>query len=189
MTHYRTLPEVPLFRYGCILADPPWRYENYSRKGEHKGAAAKYVCVPTHILKRFKVADLAAPDCVMLMWATAPMLPDALALMEAWGFKFKSAASWAKRSKTGRGWAFGAGYWFRSASEFLLLGTMGKPAIRSRNQRNLIVAPVREHSRKPDEQYAMAEYVAAGPYLELFSRTDRQGWDSFGDQVGTWVSA
>lgn len=176
--------DLQMFGYGCILADPPWLFTNYSEKGEAKNPLSNYECMHLDDIAALPVQHLAKPDCAMLMWATAPMLPEALDLMGRWGFTFKSAGAWAKQSSTGKKWAFGTGYCFRSAAEFILLGTMGKPKIRSRSVRNLIVAPVREHSRKPDEQYEMAEALFAGPYLELFSRTRRPGWSHWGNEVG-----
>ncbi|MDE2597768.1 MAG: DNA methyltransferase [Sphingomonadales bacterium] len=173
-----------MFGYGCIIADPPWRFSNYSAKGEAKNPVAHYDCMSLDDIAAMPVGDLAMPDCAMLMWATAPMLPEGIDLLRRWGFTFKSAAAWAKQSSTGEKWAFGTGYCFRSAAEFILLGTIGKPKVRSRSVRNLIVAPVREHSRKPEEQYEMAEALYAGPYAEVFSRGGRQGWDCFGDEVG-----
>ena len=117
------------------------------------------------------------------MWATAPMLPHAIETLAAWGFAFKSAGTWAKQSSTGTKWAFGPGYCFRSAAEFFLLGTIGKPVQRSKSVRNLIVAPVREHSRKPDEMRAMCEQLWDGPFIELFARQSAAGWRSWGNQI------
>lgn len=172
------------FHYGVILADPPWRFSNYSAKGEAKNPVAHYDCMTLGDIKALPVNHLAAPDCALLMWATAPLLPEAIETMRAWGFTYKSGAVWAKQSSTGQAWAFGTGYCFRSAAEFLLLGTTGKPKIMSHSVRNLIVAPVREHSRKPEDQYQMAEQLFRGPYAELFSRQSRPGWDCFGNEVG-----
>jgi N6-adenosine-specific RNA methylase IME4 len=169
-------------KYGLILADPPWRFFNYSVKGEAKNPVAHYDCIPTDDMLSLPVSQLAAPDCAMIMWATAPMLPDALRLLDAWGFKFKSAGAWAKQSTTGAKWAFGPGYVFRSAAEFFIVGTIGKPKVMSRSVRNLIVAPTREHSRKPDDMHTMAESLYAGPRCELFARESRAGWETFGDQ-------
>lgn len=168
---------------GCIIADPPWRFENYSAKGEAKNPSAHYACMSTDEIAALPVSHLAGPDCAMLMWATAPMLPDAIELMRAWGFTFKSAGAWAKQSSTGNKWAFGTGYCFRSAAEFFLLGTIGEPKVRSRSVRNLIVAPVREHSRKPEDQYEMAEALFDGPFIELFARSRRPGWLSWGNEL------
>ena len=135
-------------------------------------------------IKALPVGALAHPDgCALVMWATAPMLPDAIETVEAWGFTFKSAGAWAKRSSTGAKWAFGTGYCFRSAAEFFLLATRGKPRQQVRNVRNLIVAPVREHSRKPAAMYAACEALWAGPRIELFARQRREGWAAWGDQV------
>ena len=172
------------FAYGAMLCDPPWRFSNFSAKGEGKNPVAHYGCMSTADIAAMPVAHLAKPDCALFMWATAPMLPDAIEVMRAWGFTFKSAAAWAKQSSTGTSWAFGTGYVFRSAAEFMLVGTIGKPRVRSRSVRNLIVAPVREHSRKPEDQYEMVEALYDGPYAEVFSRASRPGWDAFGDEVG-----
>lgn len=177
-------PNLSPLHYGCILADPPWRFANYSAKGEEKNPLAHYDCMTTQDIAALPVGHLAAPDCALVMWATAPMLPEALHVMKAWGFTFKSAGAWAKQSSTGQKWAFGTGYCFRSAAEFFLLGTIGKPKIQSRSVRNLIVAPVREHSRKPECQYEIAEALFQGPYCEIFSRTNRAGWDCWGNEMG-----
>lgn len=135
-------------------------------------------------MSAWPVSDIAAKDSVMFMWATFPMLPQALALMEAWGFTYKTGGAWAKQSKTGAKWAFGTGYLFRSASELLLVGTRGKPKWNSRSERNLWIAPVREHSRKPDCVYEMIERAVSGPRLEMFARRHRDGWTAWGDEVG-----
>lgn len=110
-------------------------------------------------------------------------------LLTAWGFTFKSAGAWAKQSSTGECWAFGTGYVFRSAAEFYLVGAIGKPRVGSRSIRNLIAAPVREPSRKPDQLHADVEALYAGPYAELFARQRRPGWDAWGNQVGKFDDA
>lgn len=94
-----------------------------------------------------------------------------------------------KQSSTGEKWAFGTGYCFRSAAEFFLLGTIGKPKIRSKSVRNLMVAPIREHSRKPDAQYEIVEELFEGPYVEVFSRSARPGWHSWGLESGKFDAA
>ncbi|RDE04660.1 MT-A70 family methyltransferase [Sphingomonas aracearum] len=169
--------------YGLILADPPWRFFNHSAKGEAKNPVAHYGCMTIEQLAQLPVARLAAPDCALVMWATAPLLDRAIELLKAWGFTFKSAGAWAKQSKTGEKWTFGTGYVFRSAAEFYLVGTIGKPRVLSRSIRNLIAAPVREHSRKPDQLHADLEQLYAGPRAELFARQRRAGWDVWGNQI------
>lgn len=177
------------FQYGAIIADPPWRFLNRSAKGEAKNPVAHYACMDMDALAALPVAQLAAPDCALFMWATAPMLDQAFALLDAWSFTFKSAGSWAKQSSTGAAWAFGTGYCFRSAAEFYLLGTRGRPAVQSRSIRNLIVAPVREHSRKPDQLHDDIERLYAGPYAELFGRQRRPGWDVWGNDIDHFTRA
>jgi N6-adenosine-specific RNA methylase IME4 len=172
------------FTYGALLVDPPWSFANYSPKGKTKNPSAHYDCMSLADIAALPVGHLAARDCALFMWATAPLLPEACELLHAWGFTFKSAAAWAKQSSTGNAWAFGTGYVFRSAAEFVLVGTVGRPRVRSRSVRNLIVAPIREHSRKPDEQYEMVEALYSGPYAEIFSRNSRPGWDAWGDEAG-----
>lgn len=122
-------------------------------------------------------------DCVLFMWATFPLLPEALSVIDAWGFKYKSGAAWHKKTKNGKT-AFGTGYIFRSAAELLLVDTKGKPKVKNRRTRNLIEAEVREHSRKPDCTINLIQELYDGDYLELFSRTVRDGWTCWGNEVG-----
>lgn len=179
---------IPL-RYAVILADPPWYFKNFSEKGEEKNPVAHYNCMSIDDIKALPVSGLAAPDAALIMWATAPMLPQAIAVMDAWGFTFKSAGAWAKQSSTGQKWAFGTGYCYRSAAEFWLLGTLGKPKQKVKNVRNLIISPIREHSRKPDEMRQNIEKLWDGPYLELFAREPAKGWDSWGNQTDKFPEA
>jgi N6-adenosine-specific RNA methylase IME4 len=116
------------------------------------------------------------------------MLTAALGVIQAWGFEYKTAAFvWAKPTKNGAGWAFGNGYWTRANTEPCLLATRGRCGrLRlSRAIRQLILAPRRAHSRKPDEVYGRIEALVPGPYLELFARGRRLGWDSWGYEVDT----
>ncbi len=171
-------------KYGAILADPPWRYDLRSEAGEAKSPQAHYACMTIPQIAALPVHQLAGSDCVLWMWATAPMVPQALSVMAAWGFRFVTMGTWAKQSKTGRAWAFGTGYVFRSAAEFYLIGAIGRPEYASRRERNLIVAPLREHSRKPDEAYEMLERLCPSAWrCELFARQRRPGWDAWGNQV------
>lgn len=176
---------VPL-RYGLIMADPPWLYENWSHKGDKKNAKAHYECMPLDSIKALPVSHLAAGDCLLWLWATNPMLPQALEVMAAWGFTFKTAGTWVKRTARG-GLAFGTGYVLRSASEPFLIGTVGSPRT-SKSVRSVVEGPVREHSRKPDESFAAAEALVPGvPKLELFSGENRHGWDHWGNETGKFM--
>ncbi|WP_310473842.1 MT-A70 family methyltransferase [Sandarakinorhabdus sp.] len=175
--------------YGLILADPPWAFRLFSDKGDRKSPQAHYTCLSLADIKALPVAMLAASDCALLMWATWAMLPDAIATMAAWGFTYKTGLPWAKQSSTGRSWAFGTGYVLRNASEPLLFGTRGRPKVLSRGVRGLIVAPVREHSRKPDDAHLIAEKLYAGPRCELFARQRRPGWDVWGNETEKFEEA
>lgn len=183
-------PFAPLERnaYGCIAADPPWRFQTWSAKGVDR--APSYDLMSLDDIKALPVAKLAAPDSVLLLWATNPMLPQAIDVMEAWGFAYKTIGfCWAKTTKrSDQTWApkyhLGLGYWSRANVELCLLGVRGKPKRISKGVRQLIVDPVREHSRKPDSFYSAAEALVPGPYLELFSRESRPRWSAWGHQVG-----
>jgi N6-adenosine-specific RNA methylase IME4 len=187
-------------QFGVIYADPPWAYQMYSDKGYDKSPDAHYQCMDLEAIKRLPVMFAGAPNSVLVMWACFPMLPQALDLMAAWGFKYKTGGPWNKLTTDGRQ-AFGTGYVLRSASELFLIGTHGQPRIKNHSTRNVlfpgdawpdnlrdlgvIVNTLRrEHSRKPDEMYGLLEGLFDGPYLELFARTSRPGWTSWGNETG-----
>ena len=185
VTAYRDFAAIPRLRYGCILADPPWHFGMRSEKGRVKcpDGAGHYRTMPLEEIKALPVAHLAAPDSVLALWATVPMLPEALEVVDAWGYRYLTLLTWAKRSRSDGGWHFGTGYWLRNATEHLILAGLGQSGPRNRSTRSLLAAPVREHSRKPDETYDLLEALCAGPYLELFARHARTGWDAWGDQL------
>jgi N6-adenosine-specific RNA methylase IME4 len=173
-------------KYGCILADPPWAFRTYSAKGEGKSASRHYSVMTLGALKALPVASLAAPDCALLVWATFPLLPEALEVISAWGFTFKgNGFLWAKQSTTGRTWHFGCGYGTRKNTEPCLLATRGSPRRlpTGASVRELVVAPRREHSRKPDEVRDQIRLLFPGPYLELFARERADGWHAWGNEV------
>ncbi len=186
-------------RYGAILADPPWLYATWSGKGRDrcpdarpfKGAPARHYDVMTLAdIKALPVASWAAPDCALFLWATTPMLPQALDVMATWGFAYKATAFvWAKPNRKSPGWAIGTGHWTRANAELCLFGTRGKPKRKSRAVRQLIVEPRREHSRKPDCTRERIMALVDGPYLEMFARSTLPGWDAWGDQVGRFDEA
>jgi len=178
-------------RAGVVYADPPWRFVTRSPKGRGRcpdGPLAHYATMTLEEVFELPVAQEAAPDAALFLWVTDPFLPMGLRLIEAWGFRYSTVAfTWAKTLRSGRdGWHMGTGYWTRSNPEMCLLGVRGRPRRKSRSVRQLIVAPRREHSRKPDETYERIEALVAGPYLELFARTRRDGWTQMGDQAGRW---
>jgi N6-adenosine-specific RNA methylase IME4 len=168
--------ELPAHEAGVVLADPPWDFVTYSPKGWKKSAHLHYPCMSLDAIAALPVGVLCAPSCVCVLWCTQTHMPHALRVLEAWGFAKPSQGAWAKQSKTGKKWAFGTGYLLRSSAEFFLVATRGRPRQLSHSLRNLIVAPVREHSRKPDEMYGRIEETWPGPYVELFARHRRIGW-------------
>lgn len=178
-------PFTPLqrFGYGMIVADPPWRFETYSDRGHAKAPQGKYECMSLDAIKALPVMELAAGDAVLWLWATHPMLPAAIDVMKAWGFRFVTSGVWLKRTRHGK-IAFGTGYRLRCGSEPFLIGVTGNPET-PRNIRTAFEGPVREHSRKPDEAYAIAEHMTPpGAFrLDLFARQRRPGWESWGDQT------
>jgi N6-adenosine-specific RNA methylase IME4 len=174
-------------RYGAIYADPPWHFRNWSAKGTGRNAVSHYECMNFAELASLPVANLAATDCVLFLWATDPLLPRALELIRAWGFEYKTVGFyWVKLNSSARSdqdFFTGLGYWTRANPEQCLLATRGKPKRRGRDVRRLIVDRRREHSRKPDQVRERIERLVDGPYVELFARETKAGWDCWGDQI------
>jgi N6-adenosine-specific RNA methylase IME4 len=171
---------LPKKKYGVILADPEWRFEFWSAKGKTNSSADNHY--PTSALEEIKKRDIpsiSANDCVLFLWATVPMLPHALEVLDAWGFRYVSHFCWVK-SKAG------TGYWNRNKHELLLIGTHGKvPAPADGMQYvSAIEAPVRNHSEKPDRFLEMIEhYYPTLPKIELNARKARKGWDRWGNEA------
>lgn len=166
-------------KYGCIVADPPWSFETFcgKRTTPHRGAQEHYTTMQLSGLQLLPVADWADSNCALFMWVVDSHLDEALALGKWWGFEFKTCAFvWSK----GR---IGMGYWTRKQTEQCWLFTKGKPARKDKGVRQVIDAPRREHSRKPDEVYGRVEALVDGPYLEMFARQRRPGWDAWGNEV------
>jgi N6-adenosine-specific RNA methylase IME4 len=167
-------------RYGVIYADPPWTFAMYSDKGKGRSAEAHYDCMDLTAIKALPVDFWAARDAVLYMWATVPHLENALAVMAAWGFAYKSGFVWVKDR-------IGTGYWARNRHEHLLIGARGSKVCPPRGHAvdSVIEGQQREHSRKPAWAAAIIESYHPGvPKLELFARETRPGWDALGDQVG-----
>jgi N6-adenosine-specific RNA methylase IME4 len=183
--------------YRVIYADPPWTFSTYSDKGKGRSAEAHYDCLSLPEIKALPVAAWAAPDAVLLLWATDPLLPRALEVIEAWGFTYKTVGFyWVKLNKSAapvtlgngpllaeRDFFTGLGFWTRANPEPCLLATRGHPRRRAGDVRKLLIEPRREHSRKPDEAALRIERLLEGPYLELFARRTRPGWDTWGAQA------
>lgn len=178
----------PLGEYAAIVADPPWHFATRSAWG--RGRCPKYPTMSMDELFALPVPMISAPDSVLLLWATDPMLPEALDLIRAWGFAYKTIGfTWVKLNPSGAGDFMGTGYWTRANPEHCLLATRGRPQRLASDVRRLIVAPVREHSRKPESAFRRTERLVAGPYCELFARTRRPGWTSWGNDLDRFPAA
>ncbi len=173
--------------FGTILADPPWQFQNRTGKvaPEHR-RLARYGTMTLADIKALPVADCAATVAHLYLWVPNALLPEGLAVMQAWGFTYKSNIIWHKVRKDGGSDGRGVGFYFRNVTEILLFGTRGKNARTlppGRSQVNLLSTRKREHSRKPDEIYPIIEACSSGPRLEMFSRGVRRGWTVWGNQA------
>jgi len=174
-------------RFGTVLADPPWQFQNRTGKiaPEHK-RLARYGTMTLDDIKALPVAEVSAITSHLYLWVPNALLPDGLSVMRAWGFQYKSNLVWHKIRKDGGSDGRGVGFYFRNVTELILFGVKGKNARTlkpGRTQVNYLSSRKREHSRKPDEQYDLIEACSPGPFLELFARGDRKKWLGWGNQA------
>ena len=168
-------PPMPADRYGVIYADPPWRYEH--AEADNREIENQY---PTLLLDEIKALDVpAADDCVLFLWATSPKLAEAMEVVEAWGFIYRTCAVWVKDR-------IGMGYYFRQRHELLLVATRGRPGTPAPGERvgSVFEAPRGAHSAKPvSVREAIEAMYPDHPRIELFSRSKREGWEVWGNEV------
>jgi len=180
-------------KYNVIYADPPWSYSDkgfgknpnkISIKGSFAPEAGRYETMTLEAIKLLPVKQISSKDCVLLMWATSPFLPDALDVMKSWGFRFKTVAfCWSKITVTGKEVA-NLGQWTMGNVELCLLGTRGSPKRLAKNVRQLVIDKRIEHSRKPEEVRKRIEILFGNvPRLEMFARGAIDGWDVWGDEA------
>jgi N6-adenosine-specific RNA methylase IME4 len=173
-------------RFNVIYADPPWPFEVYSAKGKQRSAERHYDTMSLEEIKALPIAELAADDCALFLWVVNPQLPGALDAIRSWGFQYKTIAfTWVKQNRGGDGLFMGLGYWTRANAESCLLATRGSPSRLAKDVHQIVMAPVAEHSRKPDEVRTRIERLVPGPYLELFARRPITGWTTWGDEIAT----
>lgn len=169
--------------FSTLLADPPWRFMNRTGKvaPEHR-RLSRYDTMTTAEIRALPVSEIVAEQAHLYLWVPNALIADGLAVMESWGFGYKSNLVWAKRRKDGGPDGRGVGFYFRNVTEIILFGVRGsmRTLPPGRRQVNIIETRKREHSRKPDEQYDIIEACSPGPYLELFARYSRPGWTSWG---------
>lgn len=184
--------------YDVVIVDPPSRFETFSEAGEEKSPQAQYDTMGQEEILALPVAELLRGDGLCFVWTTWPLMVSGAAQqwMPAWGVRPVTGGAWFKRTRTDKP-SFGTGYRLRSACEPFMIGTMGNPAT-AKNVRNVIetmekengvYAPVREHSRKPDDQYQLCERLCPRALhgAELFARQRYVGgaitWSAWGNQV------
>jgi N6-adenosine-specific RNA methylase IME4 len=179
-------------KYGAILADPPWKFLTLWKTDSGPGNRnADYPTMTEGELASMQVGALAADDCVLFIWGIWILMPKLFPIIEAWGFTYKTCAfDWMKADvrqidmfKDEGDVQMGLGYWTRANTEPCLLATRGNPKRLNADVRQGIIAPRREHSRKPDGIHERIERLVAGPYVELFARQRRPGWDAWGNQT------
>lgn len=185
--------DFPNKKYSIIYADPPWEYGNYSNAGDRvkakRAGGSHYGITPydgmsLDSIKSLPVNEISYPDAVLLIWATFPCLREALEVIDAWGFEYKTVAfTWVKRNRNGVGWFFGLGNYTRANAEICLLARRGRgiPVI-SKKVEQVIDLPLTEHSEKPNEARKRIEKLFGDkPRVELFARTKVHGWDVWGN--------
>lgn len=172
-------------RYSTILADPPWQFQNRTGKmaPEHR-RLLRYPTMELREIMELPVRHLSAACAHLYLWVPNALLPEGLEVMKAWGFSYKTNIVWYKVRKDGGPDGRGVGFYFRNVTELLLFGLRGsmRTLQPGRTQVNLLSSCKREHSRKPDQVYDLIEHCSPGPYIELFARFPRHGWDQWGNE-------
>lgn len=162
-------------KYKTVIADPPWDV-NQKGRNSNRSAESHYKLMSLDRIKAMPVADLCEENAHLYLWVPNGLLQEGLDVVRAWGFTFRSPIYWIKPR-------LGLGNYIRNASETCLFATRGKAPVRNHAQPNWLFAPQQEHSHKPEEQFAIAERLSDGPYLELFARRRRLGWDCWGNEI------
>jgi N6-adenosine-specific RNA methylase IME4 len=166
-------------KYRTIVADPPWRYASAATKAD---AAKHYATMDLHDLLALPVDGMVEPDAHLWVWGTNGFMEEAYRVVRAWGFAPLTVVTWCKRQP-------GVGHYLRNNTEHVVLAGRGKPLVpEAKPLATWFIWPRAEHSRKPDGFYDLVEQVSPGPYLELFARRQRLGWDTWGDEALNHVS-
>jgi N6-adenosine-specific RNA methylase IME4 len=172
-------------RFSVIYADPPWPWETFGPLGRIRSCADHHYGLSTlDDIKKLPVASLAANDAALIIWGTWPRLPNVLEVIAAWGFSYKTSAFvWVKQTPSSESLHTGMSYYSRSNTEFALLATKGSPCRLAADVREVVLAPVGEHSEKPEEVRRRIERLFPGPYLEFYARRLAPGWTSWGNEI------
>jgi len=172
-------------KYQIIYADPPWNYSVMGDVHGGRGQNKQYETMRYTEICELPIQDIADDNCAIFLWATYPMLPEAMYLLRAWGFRYKTVAfTWVKLNRKALSPFFGMGQWTRTNAEIVLLGTKGKPKRESKAVSQIIFGVIEEHSKKPDEvRGKIVELMGDIPRVELFARKRYGGWDAWGNEV------
>lgn len=166
----------PNGRYHVLVVDPPWHYEKRNEDATHR-ANCPYPTMPTDEIAAMEMP--AEDNAILWLWTTNAFMHDAYHILESWDFAPKTILTWVKDR-------MGTGDWLRGKTEHCILAVKGKPVIDLTNQTTVLVAPLREHSRKPDEFYEMVNALCPGKKIDIFSREMRAGWDQWGGETDTF---
>lgn len=174
-----------LKKYQIIYADPPWQYKVYSKKGQGRSAESHYPTMNIDDICKLPIKELADQDCVLFLWMTFPTLKEGFRVIEEWGFKYKTVAFvWIKQNKKTPSLFWGLGFWTRANAEICILATKGNPKRKSAKIHQVIMSPIEEHSKKPNEaRERIVELMGDIPRIELFARQKYDGWDSWGNEI------
>ncbi len=172
-------------KYSVIYADPPWSYRVWSSKGAGRSAENHYPTMSIEDIRALPVAELADKDCALFLWVTFPTLREAMTVLDAWGFTYKTVAFvWIKENRQTPSLFWGLGYWTRSNAEVCILATKGSPKRFSAGVHQVIMSPIEQHSKKPDEtRDRIVKLMGDVPRVELFARQTAPGWDVWGNEV------
>ena len=172
-------------KYKVIYADPPWAYKVWSKKGAGRSAESHYPTMSIEDIKALPVGRLAENDSALFFWVTCLIVREAWEVLDAWGFQYKSVAFvWVKQNRRTPTLFWGMGYWTRANAELCVIATKGSPKRYSRSVHQVIISPIEEHSKKPDEaRKRIVELMGDVPRIELFARQKSPGWDVWGNEA------
>lgn len=174
-------PPMPKGPYRVIVADPPWSYDKRADDETHR-AALPYPPMTIEQIRALPVGELAHEDAILWLWTTNAHMREAYTVLDAWGFKERTILTWTKDR-------MGTGDWLRGKSEHCILAIRGKPTVTLSNQTTVLAGPLREHSRKPDEFFALVDALCPGSKVETFAREPRKGWAAWGGEVDKFAGA
>ena len=172
-------------KYNIIYADPPWSIQTTSQVPSGRPGSRPYVAMRQIDIFDLPVSEISDEDCVLFLWATAPLLPEAIFMMKCWGFEYKTVGfTWVKKNKKSDSWFWGMGWWTRSNPEYCLIGMKGSPKREAKNIHSVLDDRIMKHSKKPESvKDKIVALCGDKPRIELFAREKSIGWDSWGNEI------